>query len=65
MRDRISLTIAASFEPGSQARADHLNRAAHAGQRVLHFVGDHGRHLAEPREGGLLAQLLLDARRAR
>ena len=44
-----------------QPAADDLNRAPDAGQRVLDFVGDDGRHLAKPRERGLFAQLLLDA----
>ena len=43
-----------------QPRADDLNRAAHARQRVLHFVGDHRRHLAEPGQRRLFAQLLFD-----
>ena len=44
---------------GRHARADHLQRAADAGERVLHLVRDDGRHLAEPGQRGLLAQQVL------
>ena len=37
--------------------ADHLNRAADPRQRVLHLVRDDRRHLTEPRQRRLLAQL--------
>ena len=65
MRLTISLTIAASLLSGRQPAADDLDRAADAGQRVLHLVGDDRGHLAEPGQRGLLAQLLLDPRRGR
>ena len=43
-----------------QARANHLYRAAHRRERVLHFVRDHRRHLAEPGQRRRLAQLILE-----
>ena len=65
MRAMISLMIAASLVAGRQARADHLDGAAHRGQRVLHFVRDHRRHFAEPRQRRGLAQPLLELGAAR
>ena len=45
---------------GGQPLADHLDRAAHAGEGVLHFMRDDRRHFAELDERGLLAQPLLE-----
>jgi len=42
-----------------QTRPDDLYRGTHAGQGILHFVGNHGRHLTELRQRRLFAQLLL------
>ena len=61
----ISLTIAASLVLRRQARANHLDGAAHRRQRVLDFVRDHRRHLAEPRQRRRFAQPLLELGAAR
>ena len=45
-----------------QTAADDLNGAADAGERVLDFVGDDCRHLAEMRERRLFAELALHGR---
>ena len=50
---------------GRHARRDHLQRAADAGDRVLHLVRDDGSHLTELRERFLLGQPLLELRRDR
>ena len=65
MRAMTSVMIAASLRLRRQARADHLHGAADRGQRVLDFVRDHRRHLAEPRQRGRLAQPLLELGAAR
>lgn len=43
---------------GGHAPAHHLHGAADTSQRILHLVGDDGRHLAKLGESGLFAQLL-------
>ena len=50
---------------GRQPRADHLDGAAHRGERVLDLVRDHRGHLAEPRQRGGFAQLILELGAAR
>ena len=59
MRATISFSTGASRAALGHAAADHLDRAADAGERVLHFVRDDRRHLAQPGQRRLLAQLLL------
>src|SRR5262245_28151936 len=43
------------------AAAEDLDRAADAGQRVLHLVCDNGSHLPQSRQGSLLAHFLFHA----
>ena len=45
----------------AQMLAQHLNRAAHGRQRVLHFVREHGRQFADSNETRLVAQPVLQA----
>jgi hypothetical protein len=50
---------------GRQSAADHLNRPAHAGQRVAPFVRHHRRHFPEFRERRLFTQAAPPSPRAR